>query len=193
MNQAKQVIRVSSETTLADILQSFVASEDDLVLLDENSVLTEPHLELLTDFPRGASAALVGKETDFADTQVKKNLVVSASSSFHEVTNPNCVFAGALYLSQKHRPEIEKAVAEAIASKATGHALDLLLVAMVRATIRVDAVEILGAPFVRSAEQPLRDKIQKQIAQLSIPRLRLKMANRANDGFFSVFVLRRFS
>ena len=193
MNQAKQVIRVSSETTLADILQSFVASEDDLVLLDENSVLTEPHLELLTDFPRGASAALVGKETDFADTQVQKNLVVSASSSFHEVTNPNRVFAGALYLSQKHRPEIEKAVAEAIASKATGHALDLLLVALVRATIRVDAVEILGAPFVRSAEEPLRDKVQKQIAKLSIPRLRLQMANRANDGFFSVFVLRRFS
>jgi len=193
MNQAKQVIRVSSETTLADILQSFVASEDDLVLLDENSVLTEPHLELLTDFPRGACAALVGKETDFADTQVQKNLVQSASSSFHEVTNPNRVFAGALYLSQKHRPEIEKAVAEAIASKATGHALDLLLVALVRATIRVDAVEILEAPFVRSAEKPLRDKVSKQIAKLSIPRLRLKMANRANDGFFSVFVLRRFS
>jgi phosphatidylserine synthase len=193
MSNSKQVIKVSSETTLADILQSFLASNEDLVLLDQNTVLTEPHLELLTDFPRGASAALVGKQTDFADTQVQKNLVVSASSTFHEVTNPNRVFAGALYLSQKHKPEIEKAVAEAIASKATGYALDLLLVALVRATIRVDAVEILGAPFVRSTDQGLRDQVDKQIAKLSIPRLRLQMANRANDGFFSVFVLRRFS
>jgi phosphatidylserine synthase len=193
MNQTKQVIRVSSQTTLADLLQKFLAADQDLVFIDENTVITQPHLELLTDFPRGASAALVGKETDFADTQVSRNSVVSASSSSHTVTNPNRVFTGALYLSQKQRVEIEKAVAEAIASGATGHALDLVLVALVRATIRVDAVELLEAPFSRSSEAPKKEQTAKQIQKLSIPRLRLKLANRANDGFFSVYVLRRFS
>jgi phosphatidylglycerophosphate synthase len=193
MNQTKQVIRVSSGTTLAELLHKFLAADQDLVFVDENTVITQPHLELLTDFPRGASAALVGRDNDFADTLVAKGSVLSASSASHSVTGPNRVFTGALSLSQKQRPEIEKAVAEAIASKATGHALDLVLVALVRATIRVDAVEILEAPFVRSSDPDKKDKTSKQIQKLSIPRLRLKMANRANDGFFSVYVLRRFS
>jgi phosphatidylserine synthase len=193
MNQTKQVITVSSQTTLAELLQNFIAADQDLVFIDENTVITQPHLELLTDFPRGASAALVGKENDFADTQVVRTSVVSASSSSHTVTNPNRVFTGALYLSQKQRVEIEKAVAGAIASKVTGHALDLVLVALVRATIRVDAVELLDAPFTRSSEAPKKEQTAKQIQKLSIPRLRLKLANRANDGFFSVYVLRRFS
>jgi phosphatidylglycerophosphate synthase len=63
----------------------------------------------------------------------------------------------------------------------------------VRATIRVDAVELLEAPFVRSSESDKREKTLKKIQKLSVPRLRLKLANRANDGFFSVYVLRRFS
>jgi phosphatidylglycerophosphate synthase len=193
MNQTKKVIQISSGATLAELLQKFLAAEQDLVFLDENTVITQPHLELLTDFPRGASAALVGHDNDFADTLVAKGSVVSASSASHSVTGPNRVFTGALFLSQKQRPEIEKAVAEAIASKATGHALDLALVALVRATIRVDAVELLEAPYVRSSDSDKKDKTSKQIQKLSIPRLRLKMANRANDGFFSVYVLRRFS
>jgi phosphatidylserine synthase len=193
MKQTKQVIQVSSKTSLGDILQSYLANDQDLVFLDENTVLSEPHLELLTDFPRGASAALVGRQEDFADCRVVKNSVVSASSASHTVTSPNRVFAGALYISQKQRPEIEKALAEAIASKASGHALDLALVALVRATIRVDAVELLEAPFVRSSDSDVKAKTTKQLEKLSIPRLRLKLANRANDGFFSVYVLRRFS
>lgn len=193
MNQTKQVIQVSSKTTLAELLQNFLAADQDLVVVDENTVITQPHLELLTDFPRGASAALVANDNDFADTLVAKGSVVSASSASHTVTGPNRVFTGALFLSQKQRPEIEKAVAEAIASKAIGHALDLALVALVRATIRVDAVELLEAPFVRSSESNKREKTTNQIQKLSIPRLRLKMANRANDGFFSVYVLRRVS
>jgi phosphatidylserine synthase len=193
MNQTKKIIQISSRATLAELLQKFLAADQDLVFLDENTVITQPHLELLTDFPRGASAALVGNDNDFADTLVAKGSVLSASSASHTVTGPNRVFTGALFLSQKQRPEIEKAVAEAIASKATGHALDLALVTLVRATIRVDAVELLGAPFVRSSDPDKKEKTTKQIQKLSIPRLRLKMANRANDGFFSVYVLRRFS
>lgn len=193
MNHTKQVIQVSSKTTLAELLQKFLAADQDLVFVDENTLITQPHLELLTDFPRGASAALVGRDNDFADTLVAKGLVLSASSASHTVTGPNRVFTGALFLSKKQRPELEKAVTQAISSKATGHALDLALVALVRANIRVDAVELLEAPFVRSSDPEKKEKTTKQIQKLSIPRLRLKMANRANDGFFSVYVLRRFS
>ena len=193
MNQTKQVIQVSSKTSLSDLLQSFLASEQDLVFIDEHTVITQPHLELLTDFPRSASAALVGRQPDFANTQVSQGSVVSASSALHTVTSPNRVFTGALYLSQKQRPEIEKALGEAVSVRASGHAIDLALVALVRATVRVDAVELLEAPFSRSSDQEQREATAKQIQKLNISRLRLKMANRANDGFFSVYVLRRFS
>ena len=193
MSQSKQVIRVGSETTPSEILEKFLESDQDLVFVDQNTVVSIPHLELLTDFPRGASAALVGTNAELSDTLVRAGLVVSASSASHTVTTPNRFFTGALYLSQKQRPEIQRAVANAVAASATGHSLDLVLVALVRANIKVDAVQLLGAPFARSSDESLRQEVSKQLEKQSMPRLRLKMANRANDGFFSVFVLRRFS
>jgi phosphatidylglycerophosphate synthase len=193
MSDSKAIVRVNSSNTLSDLLSFYVQSSDDIVLLDENSVITEPHLQLLTDFPRSASAALVGKQTDFADTLVRATQVVSASSSSHKPTEANRVFTGAIRLSKKQAPEITKALNEAIPKNAKGHALDLLLVALVRATIRVDAVELVAAPFARSEEAAVRDETTKALSKIKIPMLRLKLANRANDGFFSVFFLRRVS
>jgi phosphatidylglycerophosphate synthase len=193
MSDSKAIIRVNSSNTLSDLLKFFTDSKEDIVLLDENSVLTEPHLQLLTDFPRSTSAALVGKQTDLADTLVRAAQVVSASSASHKTTEANRVFTGAIRLSKRQAPEITKALEEAIARKAKGHALDLLLVALVRATIKVDAVGLVAAPFTRSEDETVRAEATKALSKIKIPVLRLKLANRANDGFFSVFVLRRFS
>ena len=164
-----------------------------MVFVDENSVITEPHLQLLTDFPRSASAALVGKQTDFSDTLVRASQVVSATSASHKPTETNRVFTGAIRLSKRQAPEITSALEQASVRGAQGNSLDLLLVALVRATIKVDAVELVAAPFARSTEASVRGQVAKEIAKIKIPRLRLKIANRANDGFFSVYVLRRFS
>ena len=193
MSTSKPIVKVTSTNTLADLLKFFVDANDDIVLLDENSVITEPHLELLTDFPRSASAALVGNQTGFADTLVRATQVVSASSVSHKPTEANRVFTGAIRLSKKHAPEITKALEEAITRNAKGHALDLLLVALVRATVRVDAVELVEAPFARSEDETVRTETTKALSKIKIPMLRLKLANRANDGFFSVFFLRRVS
>jgi len=193
MSDSKVIVRVNSSNTLSDLLSFYLQSSDDIVLLDENSVITEPHLQLLTDFPRSATAALVGKQTDFADTLVRASQVVSASSASHKPTEANRVFTGAIRLSKKQAPEITKAVEAAIARGAKGHALDLLLVALVRATIRVDAVELVAAPFARSEDATVRAETTKTLSKIKIPMLRLKLANRANDGFFSVFFLRRVS
>jgi phosphatidylglycerophosphate synthase len=193
MSDSKVAIRVNSSNTLSDLLDFFIQSNDDIVLLDENSVITEPHLQLLTDFPRSASAALVGNQTGFTDTLVRAAQVVSASSASHKPTEANRVFTGAIRLSKKHAPEIKKALEEAISRNAKGHSLDLLLVALVRATVRVDAVELVEAPFARSEEDSVRAETTKALSKIKIPMLRLKLANRANDGFFSVFFLRRVS
>jgi hypothetical protein len=193
MSTSKPIIRVKQTSTLSDLLEVFVSTDDDVVLVDENSVVTEPHLDLLSDFPRSSSAALVGKQAELSDTLVRASLVVSATSASHKPTETNRVFTGAIRLSKKQAPEITSALEQAISRGAQGNALDLLLVALVRATIKVDAVELVAAPFARSEDASVREQVAKEIAKIKIPRLRLKLANRANDGFFSVFVLRRFS
>ena len=193
MSDSKAIVRVNSSNTLSDLLKHFADSSEDIVFLDENSVITEPHLQLLTDFPRSAAAALVGKQPDFADTLVRATQVVSASSASHKPTEANRVFTGAIRLSKKQAPEITKALEAAISRNPKGHSLDLLLVALVRATIRVDAVELVAAPFARNEDAAVRAETSKAISKIKIPMLRLKLANRANDGFFSVFFLRRVS
>jgi phosphatidylglycerophosphate synthase len=135
----------------------------------------------------------VGKQTESSDTLVRATQVVSATSASHKPTEANRVFTGAIRLSKNQAPEITKALQAAISRNAKGHALDLVLVALVRATIRVDAVELIGAAFARSLDEAVRAEVTKGLAKINIPMLRLKMANRANDGFFSVFFLRRVS
>ena len=193
MSTSKPIVKVTSTNTLADLLKFFVDANDDIVLLDENSIITGPHLELLTDFPRSATAALLGNQIGFADTLVRATQVVSASSASHKPTEANRIFTGAIRLSKKQAPEIKKALEEAITRNAKGHAVDLLLVALVRATVRVDAVELVAAPFARSQDETVRAETSKALDKIKIPMLRLKLANRANDGFYSVFFLRRVS
>ena len=193
MSDSKAIIRVNASTTLAEILRMFSDSNDDLVFVDENAVLTDPHLELLTDFPRSTTAALVGKSVDSADTLVRASKIVSASSSTHKSTESNRVFTGAIRFSKKQNTQITTALQGAISANAKGHALDLALVALVRANVNVDAVELVDAPFSRTQDPGLTSQTAEAIAKIKIPMLRLKLANRANDGFFSVFVLRKVS
>lgn len=192
MNRQLSSLIVKAETTLQEILDSFESAQSDLILLDERTVLADPHLELLTDYPRSASAALVSVKKQ-GDTLMRQSRVASASSESHHVTIGNRDFVGALLLSQQQREPILAALREAIPSLAIGNAIDLTLVALVRATVRVDAVDIWGAPFVRSSDPAQRDRVKASITQLNMGRVRLRLANRANDGFFSVFVLRKFS
>ncbi len=59
MSGALDSLTVTANTSLSEILETFQSSTRDLLLIDERTVITEPHLELLTDYPRSTSAALV--------------------------------------------------------------------------------------------------------------------------------------
>ena len=192
MNQSLTSFVVSASTSMEEIIKAFEQSPTDLLLLDENSVIAEPHLELLTDYPRSSSAALVATEKN-GDTLVRQNRIASASSSSHKITIGNRKFVGALLLSQKQREEIIQSLKAAAEKSLKGNALDLTLVALIRAMIKVDAAEVWAAPFARSTDAKVREETQKAINSLNMGRVRLSMANRANDGFFSVFFLRKFS
>ena len=124
---------------------------------------------------------------------VRQNRITSASSSSHKVTIGNRNFAGAIRISQRQRDQVIKALEDAANANLSGNAIDLVLVALTRARVQVDAAELWAAPYARSSDELVREKVKSELANLNIGKLRLKMANRANDGFYSVFFLRKFS
>ena len=192
MNSAIRSLIVNEDMSLSQIVNEFNSSSGDLLLLDSRSVISEPHIELLTDFPRKASAALLAVQKN-GNTLSRQNRVASASSTSHKVTIGNRDFVGALLLSRFNKQEIIETLTKAASAGAQGHAIDLVLVALVRAAIRVDAVDIWGAPYSRSDDPRVRADVENEISNLNMERVRLSMANRANDGFYSVFFLRKFS
>ena len=181
MNQSLTTLVVTSETSLQQILEKYESSSSDLVLIDANSVIAEPHMDLLTDYPRSASAALVAVQKN-GDTLVRQNRIASASSFSHKVTVGNRTFVGALRLSQNQRTEIIAALTDAATRSAVGNALDLTLVALVRAMIKVDSADVWAAPFARSQDSKVREQVKQEIVNLNMQSVRLRMANRANDG-----------
>ena len=183
---------VHPSTKIAEILQAFESSNQDLLLIDECSVVSQPHLELLTDYPRTVTTALVAKTKDGL-TRVSQGRITGASSDFHEVGHGNQTFLGIVRLSQSQRSEIIEILSKVKDTNHPGNALDLVLVALVRAALVVAPAEVAGAPHIRSSNASERESVRKEIASLNDARLRLKLANRANDGFFSVFFLRKFS
>jgi len=192
MDKSLTSLVVTSSIKVREILDSFKSLDSDLLLLDQNSIIAQPHLELLTDYPRSASVALVSTQKN-GDTLVRQNRIASASSSSHKVTIGNRNFAGAIRISQKQRDEVIKALEGAANANLSGNAIDLVLVALTRARVQVDAAELWAAPYARSSDDLVRETIKSELANLNMGRLRLKMANRANDGFYSVFFLRKFS
>jgi hypothetical protein len=183
---------VNKTTKISEIIEIFSEGTTDLLLVDENTIVTKPHLELLTDYPRSTTTALVAPKFH-GDVRVTGDRVAGASSNFHNLEDGNHAFVGILRLSQNQRAEIIETLTKVKNSEAYGEAIDLVLVALVRAAIVVSPASLTGAPYIRSAEENAKANVQAEINGLNIARLRLKMANRANDGFFSVFVLRKFS
>jgi hypothetical protein len=183
---------VNKTTKISEIIEIFSEISTDLLLVDENTIVAKPHLELLTDYPRGTTTALVAPLFN-GDVRVTGGRVAGASSKFHTLKGGNRTFVGILRLSQNQRDSIITTLSAVKDNETYGEAIDLVLVALVRAAVIVSPASLKAAPFIRSSDDSAKAKVQEEINGLNIARLRLKMANRANDGFFSVFVLRKFS
>jgi phosphatidylglycerophosphate synthase len=187
-----RTLDIDQVTKISDVLQAFESSNQDLLLVDVNSVVTKPHLELLTDYPRTVTTALVAKAKK-GETRVSQGRISGASSGYHEVGHGNHTFLGIIRLSQFQRQEIIETLLKVKDTNYSGSVIDLILVALVRAALVIAPAEVAGAPFIRSADGNERQATQNQIVALNDARLRLKLANRANDGFYSVFFLRKIS
>jgi hypothetical protein len=92
-------------TKIVEILEAFESSNQDLLLVDECAVVTQPHLELLTDYPRTVTTALVTKVKNGL-TRTSQGRITGATSGYHEVGHGNHTFLGIIRLSQIQRTEI---------------------------------------------------------------------------------------
>ena len=135
---------VHAGTEIAEILEAFESSNQDLLLVDECSVVTQPHLELLTDYPRTVTTALVTKVKNGL-TRVSQGRITGATSGYHEVGHGNHTFLGIIRLSQMQRTEILDVFHKVKDTKHAGNAIDLVLVALVRAALVVAPAEV-GQP-----------------------------------------------
>ena len=187
-----RTLDVDQGTKISEVLAAFQSSNQDLLLVDVNTVVTKPHLELLTDYPRMVTTALVSKLKN-GETRVSQGRITGATSGYHEVGHGNHTFLGIIRLSQTQKAEIVEVLSNVKDTNHSGNTIDLILVALVRAAIVIAPAEVAGAPFIRSNNVSERDATKNQIAALNDARLRLKLANRANDGFYSVFFLRKIS
>jgi hypothetical protein len=86
-----RTINVNESTKISDIVKAFSESDSDIILIDEYSVFSQPHLELLTDYPRKTATALVAPLFE-GETRVVGDRVVGASSSFHTAGGGNSTF-----------------------------------------------------------------------------------------------------
>ena len=136
-------LKVDEATKISDVLQKFRDSSTDLLLVDTNTVVTEPHLELLTDYPRSITTALVAPQFG-GDTRVAFDLVQSASSAYHSIVKGGHNFLGIIRLSQNQRDRILQVLSEISDANKPGHAIDLILVGLVRATVPVGAAHVAG-------------------------------------------------
>ena len=185
---------IDESTSLASIIEHLRSTDQDLILEEPGVEVHQPYLDELVDFPHRQSAALVasGKNSKVNDLFVRNKLIRSVRTEVHASPAANRRFVGVIRLSLNQRSEILDALAQGKDAKfASIPLLDLILLLLVRNAIAVTPVSIEDAPW-RNPSRGKEDAIPT-LTPRAERRLKLTLANRSNDGFFSVLVLRRLS
>ena len=95
------------------------------------------------------------------DVRVTGDRVAGASSKFHNLEGGNNTFVGILRLSQNQREAIITTLTAVKNSEAYGEAIDLVLVALVRAAVVVSPASLTAAPYIRSADEAMTDRLDE--------------------------------
>ena len=198
MNSGVLVKRVNADTTLSEVIEIFASCEEDLLLRETGLELHQPYLDEIEDFPHRQSAVLVASGSSSAkgmvtpDLFVRNKLVRSIATPLHRAPAANRVFLGIVRLSIRDRTQILDALRLGESKKFESiPLLNLILLLLVRRAIPITPISIEKAPW----RNPNRNQLApiRELSKAAEQRLKLTLANRSNDGFFSVLVLRRLS
>jgi hypothetical protein len=186
---AQAIRRLGEE--LASGRGPFVAVSADLVV-------ASAALAPLTEDPYVATALLVRPASRDANVRVRHHVVTSVGSGHHGVAAPDHRSVGAIVVAPADRERMAPLLDDLAAAVESGEVttdgtdlVELVAVAAVRGGISVRAVDMVDVPWFRAPD----DVTEATRVAESVPGSRIAQlqANRADDGFYSTFVVRRLS
>ena len=187
MSQQVLSMLVTSSTKISEIRSKLENSSQDLLLIDTDTLVPQPVMELMSDYPMGVSSALVSKNYG-GNVEVGGGNLVSASSDYHRAEAGTDDFVGILRLSLRQKNEILNSLIAIENRNYSGKTIDLILVGLIRSGLEIRATPVDKRFWIRTSE-----KSGEEFADINEELLRLRLANRSNDGFYSVFFLRKIS
>lgn len=168
-----------------------------VVLLAGDLVVPERALAPITEDPFASTTALVAPDRG-GDLVVRHHRVVSVGTSFHEVRDPTHRSLGALVIAASDATRAREVVVDLHAAMDLGSVVlsgdelpEAVLVALVRGQVPVRSVEIVDVPWFRAPAD--LEMARAEVAVVSEQRITGLLANRADDGFYSTFVVRKAS
>jgi hypothetical protein len=184
--------------SLAEVVARLRTAEVPVVVVAQDLVVSSRALAPIADDPFAPTSLLVRPASKDADVRVRHHVVISVGTSFHSVTAPDSRSVGALVVATADAhaaisaiEDLSRAISADEVRSDGRDVVELIAVALVRSGTPVKAVEMVDVPWARSPEDPEAARIAAQ----SVPdeRIAQLQANRADDGFYSTFVVRKAS
>jgi phosphatidylglycerophosphate synthase len=170
----ESTLRASSGGAVVTTDQSVPAEGEDLLLAEADVIVHDEVLRGLLEDPRVSTGALCTTRAMTAPgAREAQGLIVPG--------NPNVRFLGVLRVAASSRP--------ALAAEDTGAGLAALL----RAGVPVSAVQLRQLFWARPRSQADADRAAAELAALDEDRLLLDSAVKANDSFFTTFLVSPYS
>lgn len=182
---------------LAQIQVGLEYSNSPIILRSPDLLVSPLVLSPITENSLAGTCAAVRPQRD-GDIRVAHHGVSAVSTSFHHINAGNAQSVGAIRIHPRDFPAAQTALSElsgAIDSGAISpgqyEVIELVLAALTRSQVNVRAVELIDAPWFRSA--PDVSAALARIDAMPESRIRALQANRVDDGFYSTFVVRKLS
>ena len=166
-----------------------------IAVVDQSFVTGQAMMDALVKGHWSVSASVVKPSADPTHAaRVTHKQIVSAGSSEHNVSAPTHQMLGFIRIAKSARSSAAITQAseycELLSHKP--NVVDLITVALVRAAAPVIAIGVTGV--CERAESVVElTKFQSQVSEQDEQDVRTKQALRADDGFYSTFVLRKLS
>jgi hypothetical protein len=195
------VVPIDGESTvgsLRSLLRRLDGTSQPVVVLAGDLVVAPSALAPFTHDPFVATSLLVRPTSRDADVRVRHHIVTSVGSTFHEVTAPDHRSVGALVIAASDASAASIAVEDLCRAletedlrAETTEVVELIALALVRSGTSVKAIDMVDVPWSRSAGD--HEAAQREASSVSDERVAQLQANRADDGFYSTFVVRKAS
>ena len=162
-------------TSLKELING---TEQAIVVFEPALKIAEPVSALLTDFEREYFTVLAIAESDAGDATVAHQRLLAVETLDHQITTATHQLIPAIYIPSAKLQLVRTLISEIEKfPNAQIDPIQYLLLGLVRLGEQIRVLEIDSLPPVNS--DPAK--------------LRLQLANRSNDGFFSTFILRKIS